>query len=259
VIRGGSTECPSISAYHPGGLWRLRIAQEVWRVEPEDVVLDAGCADGYVSRALAERARAVVGVDIAPEVIEHNQRLPGPPNLQFVCADLNAVEELCEPGAFTKILCMDVLEHAVGFERIIAAFARLLADGGLLLLTIPVRGHGHLAHTPGEVRAILCRSGLSLATFARVEPPGWTRRAIAIFEMARRIHAGRASEVDRWSETRAYRVMRERPLALRVYQRSIFPLLRRLVAVDAGPYRETPKGRWLLVLAEQIRQVRRAS
>ena len=132
-----------ISKYHPGVRWRLRLCRDLLPSGSERKLLDAGCGGGYIARALQDRYRAVDAVDISQQVIEDNQRRFGSPGLQFRTLDLNDLDERDE---YDAIICMDVLEHARGFETIIANFARATRAGGVVLLTIPVfDGHGHFS------------------------------------------------------------------------------------------------------------------
>ena len=60
-------------------------------VRKSDAVLELGVGCGMIALCLAEKAKAVVGVDINPYSIKnagHNARLNGIENVRFVCGDL---------------------------------------------------------------------------------------------------------------------------------------------------------------------------
>jgi SAM-dependent methyltransferase len=101
-------------------------------------VLDAACGEGYGSALLAAAgARAVLGVDIDPATIAHARRRYGQGSvLRFECADVTALEHL-PTASFDLIVSFETLEHVAAQERMLDGFARLLAPGGLLMISTP--------------------------------------------------------------------------------------------------------------------------
>jgi len=101
-------------------------------------VLDAGCGAGYGSRLLAEAgAAAVVGVDIAQAVLE--AVAPSmPDNVELRPGDLRRLE--IEDGSFEVVVCFEVIEHFDEPQVVLDELARVLAPGGLLLISSPNRG-----------------------------------------------------------------------------------------------------------------------
>ena len=73
-----------ISKYHPGTRWRLRVLRAILPISKDDVVLDAGCGDGYISAELTNFARQVIGVDISHQTIEKNRKIYKLNNLELV-------------------------------------------------------------------------------------------------------------------------------------------------------------------------------
>lgn len=102
-------------------------------------VLDAACGEGYGSALLATVAESVLGVDIDDDTLTHARARYGTAaNLRFERADVTALDAL--PGAgFDLIVCFETLEHVAGQERLLDGFARLLAPGGVLLVSTPDR------------------------------------------------------------------------------------------------------------------------
>lgn len=100
-------------------------------------VLDAACGEGYGSALLAAEATGVLGVDISADVVAHARaRYAGSEHLQFEAADCTSLEHLAD-GSFDLIVSFETLEHVQAQERMLDGFARLLAPGGLLLVSTP--------------------------------------------------------------------------------------------------------------------------
>jgi 2-polyprenyl-6-hydroxyphenyl methylase/3-demethylubiquinone-9 3-methyltransferase len=96
--------------------------------------LDVGCGAGLLTEPLARLGATATGIDASPEVIdvarEHSSR-------QGLEIDYRAaaVEEI--EGQFDLITCLEVIEHVAEPRAFLAALARRLAPGGLLILSTP--------------------------------------------------------------------------------------------------------------------------
>jgi len=102
-------------------------------------VLDAACGEGYGSAMLADGHNTVLGLDIAGDAVAHARRRYGhTAGLRFEQADVTALDHL--PDASIDLICsFETLEHVEAQERMLDGFARLLAPGGLLLVSTPDR------------------------------------------------------------------------------------------------------------------------
>ena len=99
-------------------------------------VLDAACGEGYGSNLLAAQARSVLGVDIADAAIAHaRQRYATQLNLRFEQGDCTVLA----PGnaQFDLVVSFETLEHVAAQEALIAGFARVLTDDGVLIVSSP--------------------------------------------------------------------------------------------------------------------------
>lgn len=85
-------------------------------------ILDLGCGDGRVGRAVVERLPGVsyLGIDLAPAALEQARRV-ALPGMEYQVADLTAAEL---PQA-DLVLCLDVLFHLSSDERHAAAIAKV--------------------------------------------------------------------------------------------------------------------------------------
>jgi hypothetical protein len=102
-------------------------------------VLDAACGEGYGSALLSTVAASVLGVDIAADALAHARaRYGARANLRFEQGDATALDAL-PAASFDLIVSFETLEHVQAQEAMVAGFARLLAPGGLLLLSSPDR------------------------------------------------------------------------------------------------------------------------
>jgi ubiquinone/menaquinone biosynthesis C-methylase UbiE len=98
-------------------------------------VLDAGCGGGTYSRKLASLGAIVTGIDGSAEMISIAERYPVQRNLEYKVVDLT--EKLPFPdGYYDVVLANMVLMDIPRIDVAIAEFARLLADGGILVFSI---------------------------------------------------------------------------------------------------------------------------
>lgn len=101
-------------------------------------VLDAACGEGYGSSLLATAAGSVLGLDISAQAITHatNRYAGQRANLDFQQADVAALDAM-PSGTFDVICSFETLEHLHAQESMLAGFRRLLAPGGMLLVSTP--------------------------------------------------------------------------------------------------------------------------
>lgn len=102
------------------------------------MVLDAGCGTGYGCRLLADAgAREVIGVDIARSVVE-TVAAGMPETVRLAVGDVRKLE--FDDDTFEMVVCFEVIEHLEDPFTALDELARVLAPGGLLLISSPNRG-----------------------------------------------------------------------------------------------------------------------
>lgn len=154
------------------------------------IVLDVGCATGFLGEALVRRGCRVVGVEADPAAAAAASRVYE----AVVVADLDHVDlPAALPGArFDVVIFGDVLEHLKDPDRLLGQAQTLLAKEGYAVASIPNIAHASvsLALLRGEfryqerglldathlrfftldsIRALFERTGYSLAAVHRSE------------------------------------------------------------------------------------------
>jgi O-antigen biosynthesis protein len=140
-------------------------------------VLDLGSGEGFGAALLADTAKAVTGVDIDARTVEHSRANYVAPNLGFEVASATDLSAFAD-GAFDAVVAFEMIEHVAEHERVLAEIARVLAPGGLLVMSTPERraysddrGFVNPYHarelTQDEFAALLRTRFASLALFAQ--------------------------------------------------------------------------------------------
>ena len=163
------------------------------------VVLDLGCAGGFMAEALALRGAQVTGIDPAAHAIEAARAHARQEDLR-IGYDVGVGEALpYDTGSFDAVVCVDVLEHVAELDKVLSEVARILRPGGLLLFdTINRNPLARLATItiaenvlrllprgthdpsmfikPGELRAVMQGAGLVPGAVTGLGPCGINRR-----------------------------------------------------------------------------------
>ncbi|HXN49521.1 MAG TPA: methyltransferase domain-containing protein, partial [Bryobacteraceae bacterium] len=102
-------------------------------------VLDAGCGTGYGCAALAGQALSVTGLDIAPEAIAHAREHSAAPGVEFLEGSCSAMP--LPDAAFDLVISFEVIEHLEDWNAFLLESRRVLAPGGIFLLSTPNRDY----------------------------------------------------------------------------------------------------------------------
>ena len=162
-------------------------------------VLDLGCAGGFMAEALSKRGAQVTGIDPAGDAITAARQHAQTEGLR-IAYDVGVGEALpYDAAGFDAVVCVDVLEHVTGLQKVMVEVARVLRPGGLFLFdtinrnplarlaTITVaedilrllpRGTHDPAMfiKPAELRTAMGAAGLVPSRFTGLGPRGVNRR-----------------------------------------------------------------------------------
>jgi SAM-dependent methyltransferase len=100
-------------------------------------VLDIACGEGYGANLLARVASKVIGVDLDAGTIAHAKAKYRRRNLHFVqgsCAEIP-----CDDHSMDLVASFETIEHISECDRFLSEIKRVLAPGGILIISSPHR------------------------------------------------------------------------------------------------------------------------
>jgi len=92
-------------------------------------VLDAGCGEGYLARALADRGARVTGIDLSPRLIEQARDKDPDGRIDYQVADLSQTLPAMA-GSFHAAASYLVLNDVKDYRGFAATLAAALRPGG---------------------------------------------------------------------------------------------------------------------------------
>lgn len=109
-----------------------------FKIEAEDIVLDAGCGDGGHSNFCAKRGAHIILADIdADKVAEAVERLSKSEarKVEAVVSDSNPIPIPDE--TVTKVVCAEVIEHVADPQQFLSELVRVGKPGARYMLAVP--------------------------------------------------------------------------------------------------------------------------
>ena len=133
---GGQTEIEHLHRY--------LLAREWCR---DKDVLDVASGEGYGTALLAQVARSAVGLEIAPEAVDHAREAYKTNNLSFVVGDARSLPSA--DATFDVVTSFETIEHLAEQRLFLNEIRRVLRPGGLLIISTPDRDN----YSPSESAA----------------------------------------------------------------------------------------------------------
>jgi 2-polyprenyl-6-hydroxyphenyl methylase/3-demethylubiquinone-9 3-methyltransferase len=97
-------------------------------------VLDVGCGGGILAEAMASAGARVIGIDLSEAALAvarlHQLESKSPVSYRMIAAEAMADER---PSDFDLVTCMELLEHVPDPASMVAACARLVRPGGIVI------------------------------------------------------------------------------------------------------------------------------
>lgn len=105
--------------------------------QPNDVILDAGCGDGYYLYLLSNLGNfSLTGIDYLKKNIDDAKRQVGrKKNIKYMVGDISNMS--LKSGTFNKIVLSEVLEHVEDDLKTLKELKRVLKKDGTLYITVP--------------------------------------------------------------------------------------------------------------------------
>jgi len=180
----------------------LTVDLERLKVNPGDLVLDAGCGEGRHCFGMLSRGARVVGFDL-----DHTAMRDASKRLRKEAKAAASLGEMAQGNIFQlpfadetydRVICSEVMEHVHSYQNAAIELARVTKPGGRLAITIPTETSeqlylrlgdeyfespgGHIRiFKPKELAKALARAGLSTlgVGFAHgFHTPYWVLRSI---------------------------------------------------------------------------------
>jgi len=113
-------------------------------LRPDDEVLDAGCAEGLITMAVAGRVKSARGIEVQAPRIDAAQRIAadrGLGNVTFECGCLSTA--VIEPMGYDVVLFLGVLHHMPADTHVPTLWRLFAATRRRILVKTPMEGvHG---------------------------------------------------------------------------------------------------------------------
>ncbi len=104
-------------------------------VSPQGKVLDVGCGNGIMSKAIGQDGYQVLGVDVSEKAIKKAKSGESQSNVDFRV--VRAEELVADGSTYDAVICSEVLEHLPNPSPLLATLHALLSDRGVLVVTVP--------------------------------------------------------------------------------------------------------------------------
>jgi 2-polyprenyl-3-methyl-5-hydroxy-6-metoxy-1,4-benzoquinol methylase len=104
-----------------------------------ELMLDAGCGNGWLSVCASERGLKVYSVDIAENEIKESSFIFKKGNFDIALTRTSLLNLPFIDSSFDSIICIFVLEHIFDIRGALLEMGRVLKNRGRLIITVPNR------------------------------------------------------------------------------------------------------------------------
>lgn len=102
-----------------------------------DIVLDYGCATGNVAMEIADKVKAVHGIDISPKMIEAARRKAAECQIENIdFAQSIIFDERLQKESFDVLLAFNILHFLEDIPKVMQRINELLKPGGLFISAV---------------------------------------------------------------------------------------------------------------------------
>jgi cyclopropane fatty-acyl-phospholipid synthase-like methyltransferase len=124
-----------------GSVHAESVREFLGKLPPNAAILDAACGTGTYFEMLAPFAGRLLGIDQSDAMLaKAREKWPDVETEPVALQDLQARDDLA--GTFNGVVCIDALEWVMksDWPTVLSGFRNVLADSGLLYLTIEIPG-----------------------------------------------------------------------------------------------------------------------
>ncbi|OYT57532.1 MAG: hypothetical protein B6U76_00755 [Desulfurococcales archaeon ex4484_217_2] len=139
----------------------LMLAVLVRHMKRNCVVMELGCANGWLTRSIARHCGLAIGIDIAPSRKWTRDRGI---NVEFIVADARFLP--IRSNVISFVVALSLLEHVARWSMVVSEAFRVLKRSALLVVQIPnlmyfIEPHTHfplLGFLPNKLRTTLAQN-----------------------------------------------------------------------------------------------------
>lgn len=164
---------------------------------PAPVVLDLGCGTGIAARPWRAVSKAIMGVDMSPEMLaQANAVSLNGVKLFDATREMDIAEsnaEALDPASADIVLCVNTASYVGDLKHVVAIARHVLRPGGLLAITSEAyRGDGfgldaasgRFGHNPAYIKQLVTQAGFSTVREQRIDLYPNTPSQFQVFQLS---------------------------------------------------------------------------
>lgn len=108
---------------------------------PTHKTLDLGCGSGVFTNYLARHNEHVTAIDASPDMVAHCKKKNdehGLKNVRYITGDITKISDETQ-DKYNLITCSSVLEYIEDIDIVLEQMPSLLAENGIVLMSVPNR------------------------------------------------------------------------------------------------------------------------